>query len=147
MPKKYFIGALWRFYWHWKVWTESPMKNHHRKVYLRISILLALKNANGIANKICHWHIPSKNLSSFSFLTKIFIGESIVSCLISRWNIDESFCSLSVFVEDWILFLYLMTPNHNNEIIHNKLQPQQKYISKTKFTNTNFAIHLNSSSQ
>jgi len=36
-----------------------------------------------------------------------------------------------------------MIPNHNNdEMVDNK--PQQKYISKIKFTNTNFTIHLNS---
>jgi len=36
-----------------------------------------------------------------------------------------------------------MIPNHNNdEMVHNK--PQKKCISKIKFTNTNFTIHLNS---
>jgi len=35
-----------------------------------------------------------------------------------------------------------MIPNHNNKIVHSKLQ--QKYIFKIKFTNTNnFTIHLN----
>jgi len=49
------------------------------------------------------------------------------------------------FIEDCILFLYSMFFNNNNEIAHNK--SQQKHISKTKFTNSNFTIYLNISQQ
>jgi hypothetical protein len=60
-------------------------------------------------------------------------------------NTNEEFCFVGDFIKNYILFLYFIFFNHNNEITHNK--SQQKYIFKTKFTNTNFTIHLNISQQ
>ena len=76
-------------------------------------------------------------------LKSILLGFHFL-CVAIHSHLVVSRQNLMSAIPSKIIFFFLMIPNHNNKMVHNKLQ--QKYIFKIKFTNTyNFTIHLNSS--